>query len=123
MGMFSKFFLVSVAAYAFSSFSFLIFIFSFAGSNVMPFSFGSSNTISFPVHLKMNCARFTLSTSFSSRYVKLIMLLNSFRHVSPLTFTFDCSFSRGKFFHDTLFCRSYFTFCGFNLLDIVTCMF
>ena len=123
MGMFSKFFLASVAAYGFSFFSFLIFLFSFAGSNVTPPSFGSSNTISFPVHLKMKCARFTLSTSFSNRYVKLIMLLNSFRNVSPLSFTFDCSFSRRKFFHDTRFCRSYFIFCGFNLLGIVTCMF
>ena len=51
MGMF---FLVSVAAYGFSSFSFLILIPSFAGCNVMPLSFGKSNAMSFSVHLKLN---------------------------------------------------------------------
>ena len=58
--------------------------------------------------------RFTLSTSFSSRYVKLKMLLNNFRHVSPSTLLLIAVFLEGSSSttHD---CRSYYIFFNFNL--------
>ena len=62
----------------------------------MPLSFGRSNTISFFSSFKTECTRFTLSTLFSNRYVKLIMLLNHFRHVSPLTLILIAVFLEGS---------------------------
>ena len=62
----------------------------------MQLSFGRSNTISFFSSFKTECMRFTLSTSFSSRYVKLIMLLNNFRHVSPSTLLLIAVFLEGS---------------------------
>ena len=70
----------------------------------MQLSFGRSNTISFFSSFKTECMRFTLSTSFSSRYVKLIMLLNNFRHVSPSTLLLIAVFLEGSSFttHDSV---------------------
>ena len=79
-----KVFLVSVAAYGYLSFSFLILILSFVGGIVMSPSFGMSNTMSFFNSFKNECTQFTLSTSISNRYVKPIMLLNNFLHMSLL---------------------------------------